>query len=138
MTTPWRRMILHFSQICLTLGLTFTDRSHSLVSVRDPAAGQVVRGELHLHAVAREDPDVVHAHLPGDVREHLVAVLELHPEHRVREWLDDRPLHEDRIVFRFRQGEPPTLLKPRTTQGRSSQTAQYKRIVRIRRSRHSD
>src|SRR5581483_11719832 len=40
---------------------------------------------------------------------HLVAVLELHPEHGVREWLDDRPLHEDRIVLGLRQGEPPTL-----------------------------
>jgi hypothetical protein len=45
------------------------------------------------------------------VRQHLVAVLELHPEHRVRERLDDRSLHEDRIVFGLRQGDPPTLSK---------------------------
>src|SRR5688572_7621574 len=109
-TTPWRRMILHFSQMGLTLGLTFTScSSASLVPVRDTTPREVIGGELDLDPVPREDPDVVHPHLSGDVRQDLVAVFELHPEHRVREWLDDRPLHEDRIVFGFCQGDPPTL-----------------------------
>ena len=108
-TTPWRRITLHFSQMGLTLGLTFTATPLLLVSIRDAASGQVVRRELDLDPVSGEDPDVVHPHLPGDVRQHFVAVLELHPKHGVREWLDDRPLHEDRIVFGLCQGEPPTL-----------------------------
>src|SRR6188768_3659196 len=65
----------------------------------DAAAGQVVRAELHHHAVLGEDPDVVLAHLPGDVREDLVTVRELYPEHRVRECLDDRALDLDDAVL---------------------------------------
>src|SRR5688500_10913586 len=133
-TTPWRRMILHFSQMGLTLGLTFTScSSASLVPVRDATPCEVIGGELDLDPVPGEDPDVVHPHLAGDVRQDLVAVLELHPEHGVREWLDDRPLHEDRIVFGFCQGDPPTLsMFPRRERpaGRSSQTREYKRDSR--------
>ena len=41
----------------------------------------------------------MHPHLPGDVREHLVAVLELDTEHGVRQRLDHRSFNEDRVVF---------------------------------------
>src|SRR6478609_2656372 len=78
-----------------------------LVAVRDPTPGEVVGGELHLHLVAGEDADVVHAHLPGDVRQHLVAVLQLHPEHGVREGLEDRAFEHDGVVFRLGQRRPP-------------------------------
>src|SRR5262245_5472180 len=71
----------------------------SLVPVGDATAPEVVRGELDLHPVAGEDPDVVHPHLPGDVCEHLVPVLELDTEHRVGQRLDHRSLHEDRVVL---------------------------------------
>src|SRR5688500_9426226 len=54
-----------------------------LVPVGDPTPGEVVRGDLHLHAVPRQDADAVHAHLPGAVRQHLVAVLQLDLEHGV-------------------------------------------------------
>src|SRR5712692_2394615 len=67
--------------------------------VRDAPAGQVVGRELHLHAVARQDPDEVHPHLAAHVREHFVAVLQLHPEHRVRQRLHHSPLDLDRIFF---------------------------------------
>src|SRR5689334_11975685 len=50
------------------------------VAVEDPASGQVVRAELHEYAVVREDLDVVLADLSADVREHVVAVLQLHLE----------------------------------------------------------
>src|SRR5438093_1948195 len=96
-TRPWRRITLHFSQIRLTLGRTFmSPRSgRLLVPVRDSATGQVVGRELHLDAVAGEDPDVVHPHLPRDVGENLVAVVELQAEHRVGEGLGDLALQHD-------------------------------------------
>src|SRR4051794_4155937 len=96
-TRPCRRITLHLSQIFLTLGLTFTTSSWSgrggaypcarwaalLVAVDDASAGEVVRAELDDHTVLGKDADVVLAHLPRDVGEHLVAVLQLHAEHRV-------------------------------------------------------
>jgi len=98
-------MTLHFSQIFFTLGRTFIVLLFRLlVAIRDTTAGEVVRGELNLDLVAREDSDVVHPHLPGDVRQHLVAVLELHAEHGVRQGLDDRAFEHDGVVFRLGQG----------------------------------
>src|ERR671921_3488 len=103
MTRPWRRITWHLSQIGLTLGLTFIDGgpfgsagavsigelayARSLVAVDDPASGEVVRRELHHHAVLGEDPDVVLTHLAADVGEHLVPVAQLHAEHRIRQGL---------------------------------------------------
>src|SRR5690606_37454449 len=91
----------------LTDGLdarTYLHGAPSLVAVGDATPGEVVGRELHLHPVTREDADVVHAHLAGDVGQHLVAVLELDTEHRVGEGLHDGPLHDDRIFLWFRQG----------------------------------
>src|SRR5580658_6179225 len=100
MTTPCRRMTLHFSQIALTLGRTFIALpvsfpgrpTRSLVPVRDAPSAQVIRGDLHLHAITREDADPVHPHLARAVGQHLVAVLELDAEHGVGQRLDDRSL----------------------------------------------
>src|SRR5215813_3563251 len=70
-----------------------------LVPVDDSTAAQVVRAELDNHAVVREDPDVVHPHLPADVGEYLVPVVQLHPEEGVRQRLDHRALDLDGAVF---------------------------------------
>src|SRR5712691_11694115 len=67
----------------------------SSVAVGDAAAVQVVRGELDLDFVAREDADVVLAHLAGDRRENAVAALELDPEHRAGQRLYDLALDLD-------------------------------------------
>src|SRR5206468_12564795 len=72
----------------------------SSVSVRDPSSGQVVGRELDLDLVAREDADVVLAHLPGDRgQDRLVHPVDLYPEHRARERLDDLALHLDFLFF---------------------------------------
>src|SRR5680860_404913 len=70
-----------------------------LVPVGDAAAVEVIRGQLDLHAVARQDADVVPAHLAGDVPEDLVVVVELDAEHRVREGLYDLALHLNLLLF---------------------------------------
>src|SRR5260370_40467550 len=90
MTRPCRRMIRHLLQIFLTLGLTFTVLSplclgSLLVPVHDPPATEVVGAELYDYPVVRQDADVVHPHLPADVSENLVPVVQLHPEEGVRQ-----------------------------------------------------
>src|SRR5919204_852991 len=67
--------------------------------VGDPAAREVVRGQLHLDLVAREDPDVVLAHLSRDRGEDGMTAVELHPEHRARERLGDLAFDLDLLFF---------------------------------------
>ena len=71
----------------------------SSIPVNDPAALEVVRRHLDAYLVSGEDPDVVHPHLPRDVTQHLVPVVELHPEHCVRKRLDDGANYLNYVVF---------------------------------------
>src|SRR5690349_20702217 len=96
MVEPCRLMTRQRSHMGLTDGRTFID---SPVPVGDATAVQVVRTELDLHLVARKDADVVLAHLPGDRGEYGLAALELHPEHRARESLDDLAFHLDLLFL---------------------------------------
>src|SRR5207244_13405723 len=68
--------------------------------VRDPAPREVVRRQLDLHPIAREDPDEVHPHLAAHVREHPVTVVQLHSEHRVGQRLHHGPFDLDRVFLR--------------------------------------
>src|SRR5436309_11622516 len=70
-----------------------------LVAVDDPSPRQVVGRQLHCHLVAGQDLDEVHAHLARDVGQDLVTVLQLHPEHRVREGLDYRTFDLDALFL---------------------------------------
>src|SRR4029450_9262798 len=101
-TRPWRRITLHFSQILLTLGRTFI-AIPSFVAIGDATPAEVVGRELDLHTITREDADVMHAHLAGDVGQDLVPVLQFDTEHRVGEGFGHRPLQDDRIFLGFRQ-----------------------------------
>src|SRR5690606_22190325 len=67
----------------------------------------VVWSEFHLDAVAGQDADVMHAHLSGDVGQHLVAVLQFDAEPGVRERFDDRSFENDRVFLLLCQNYPP-------------------------------
>ena len=78
-------------------------QAHSQLPVSsyfDPA----VRGELYLNLVAGQNTDVVHSHLSGDMRQYLVAILELNTKHGVRKRLDNGALKHDGVFFRLGQG----------------------------------
>src|SRR6266700_4257899 len=90
----------------------------------DPAAGQIVGRELHQHPVFRQDPDVVLADLPADVREHPVTVLELHGEHGAAQALDDAPLDFDAVLLpRHRPNSRPLLTRRPPTPSISARAA---------------
>jgi hypothetical protein len=73
----------------------------SSVSVGDPASGQVVRGQLDLHLVAGEDPNVVLPHLTGDGGKDIVTAVDLHSEHGARKRFDDLSLDLDLLLFGY-------------------------------------
>src|SRR5918995_2477733 len=90
MVRPCRLITRQRSHMGLTDGRTFMMKlGSSAIAEGDPAAGEVVGRELDLDAVAGGDADVVLPHLPRDRGEHGVAFVQLHPEHRARERLDD-------------------------------------------------
>src|SRR4029078_7910222 len=74
-------------------------RGRLLVAIGDSPSGEVVGSELDLHLVAGCDADVIHAHLAGDVSEHLVPVLQLDTEHGIRQRFGDGAFHQDHVVF---------------------------------------
>src|SRR5215208_1075440 len=95
MVLPCRLMTRHRSHMGLTDGLTFI----SAIPVRDPAAREVVRRQLDLHLVAREDPDVVLPDLPRDRRENVVPAFDFHPKHRARQGLGDLAFDLDLVLL---------------------------------------
>src|SRR5687768_2866010 len=71
-----------------------------LVSVGDATSRQIVRRELDQHFVAGKDADEVLSHLAGDVGQDFVLVLQLDLKHRVRQCLEDRSCHFNRVFLR--------------------------------------
>lgn len=69
-------------------------------SVNDSSAFEVVRRNLHHHAVARNDTDKVLPHFAGDVRHHCVAVLKLNAKLCIRKCLNDITFYLDCFFFR--------------------------------------
>src|ERR1700712_3428365 len=98
--TPDRRTASSSTTRPLTARVTRpTTGARSAVAVDDAPAREVVRGQLDLHAIARQDADVMPAHLARDVGQHLVIVVESHAEHGVGECFGDLSLELDLLFF---------------------------------------
>jgi hypothetical protein len=66
----------------------------------DASTTQIIRGEFHSHFIARQDTDVMHPHLAGDVPEDHMPVFQLHTKRCIWEVLLNLTLHLDDVVFR--------------------------------------
>src|SRR5689334_21569852 len=77
--------------------LTINQQLYLFRAKDDATAREIVGSQFDSHFIAGQDTDVVHPHLAGDVPQHYMAVLELHPECRIRQGLHDLPLH----LYRF-------------------------------------
>src|SRR2546430_2246526 len=101
-TTPLRRMILQLRQIFFTEARTFMSVpfENSLRAENDPRTGEIVGRQVHGHLVTRENLDVVHAHLSRNMPQHHVSVLQLYPECRIGQRLQDLTLHLYRFFLR--------------------------------------
>src|SRR6266508_2693457 len=112
MVLPCRLITRHRSHMGLTDGLTFI----SAIPIRDPAAREVVRRQLHLHLVAGKDPDVVLPHLPRDRRENVVPTFHLDTEHGAWQGLRDLAFDLDLVLLLGQIPFVSNALKMRTNQ----------------------
>ena len=71
----------------------------SLGAPGDPAAGQVIRGQLHRHLVAGQNPDEIHSELSGNMRQNHVSISNVYLERRVRQGLDNHAFHFNHVGF---------------------------------------
>src|SRR5262249_53378569 len=69
------------------------------IPVDNPSAGQIIRRELHYHLVARQYLYEIFTHLPGDMRQYLMFVLQFDPKHSVRQRLYYRSDYFDCFFF---------------------------------------
>ena len=106
MILPLRLMILHFSHIFFTEGLTFIVMMPPCLWFRllgtpcDPALRQIVRGHFHRDFVTGQNADKVHPQLAGNVRQDLVAVLKLYLKGRVGQRIRHHAFQFDNVLFR--------------------------------------
>ena len=103
MTLPCLLMILHFSQIFFTDGLTFIGYQPFLNLFRTPgdtALIQVVDGDLYGHLVTGQNLDIIHAQLSGNMSGNDVLIRQLDFEGRVGQCLNNDALKLDNIVLR--------------------------------------
>src|SRR5699024_8444137 len=99
MTRPFRRMILHFSHMGLTDGLTFMSKLLLLTTPGNPATGQVVGTHLHRDFVTRQNSDEIHSEFSGNVRQNGMAISNIYLECGVGQRLYDGTLDFDHIGF---------------------------------------
>jgi hypothetical protein len=72
------------------------------ITVKNPPTRQVVRRQLNQYPVSREDLDVMHTDLPGNVSQQLMATVKTNLEHRVRQILHHNTLYlNSRFLFRL-------------------------------------
>src|SRR3981081_3538822 len=82
-------------------GLVPASRGRLLISIYDAAARQIVRRKLHGDFVACKDTNKIFAHLPGNMREHAMFVLQFDTEHGIGQRLNYRRHHFDGIFLRI-------------------------------------
>ncbi len=70
-----------------------------LVPVCDASPRPVVGRDLDGDPVTGEDLDVVHPHLPRDVSQHLMPIVEFHAEHRVGQCLVHYAFYGDALLL---------------------------------------
>ena len=98
-------MILHFSHMGFTDGLTFMlfnlhMRPLSLfTSPCDSAAGKIIGRHLNGHLVAGQDLNKVHPELAGNMRQNGVSTANIDREHGIRQCISYDALKFDYVVF---------------------------------------
>jgi hypothetical protein len=103
MTRPLRLMILHFSHMGFTDGLTFMVLPPYFAALlRAPgnsSAGQVIGRHLDRYLIAGKDADEIHAQLSGDMGKNLMSVADIHLKHGIRQCFNYGTFKLNYVVF---------------------------------------
>ena len=105
MMRPLRLMILHFSQIGLTDGLTFICPFllefvfSTLAAPGNASPGEIIGRNFDFDFIARIDADEVHTDLAGDLSHDFMPAGQLDAEIRVRQRLDDDAFYLDIVAL---------------------------------------
>ena len=75
------------------------DQQSGLVSVRNPAARQIVRRYLNRYTVAFEDTNAKAAEFAGDGCQHCRAIVQRHTKRRARKDFGDGPFEFYQVFF---------------------------------------
>ena len=62
---------------------------HSLIAINNPSPFQIIGRQLHQYCVPWEDLYEMHPHLAGNMGQNSMAILELDPEHGIRQSLNN-------------------------------------------------
>ena len=110
MILPWRLIILHFSHIFFTDGLTFISvlPFRLFHSPGYTALRKVVDRNLNGYAVARQYPDIIHSQLTGDMGINHMSVRQLNFEGCVGKRFRNHAFKLYNIIFR--QNNPSSVL----------------------------
>ena len=100
-------MILHFSHMGLTDGLTFILFNlhmrmvlfRLLTSPGDPTLRQIIRRHLNGYLVTGQDLNKVHSELAGNVCQNGVSTANIDREHGIRQCIGYDALKFDYVVF---------------------------------------
>ena len=100
-------MILHFSHMGLTDGLTFIlfnlhmriNLLCLLTSPGDPALGQIIGRHLNGYLVTGQDLNKVHSELAGNICQNGVAIADIYVKHSIRQRISYDALNLDYVVL---------------------------------------
>ena len=87
-----RTFIVHLRSI-LTPSLS------GLAAERNPAPAEIIGRQFYSHTVTWKNLDVMHAHLPGYVRQNLMAIVQFNLKHGIRQGLYNGSFNFNGIFF---------------------------------------
>lgn len=64
-----------------------------------PPPREVIQAHFHTNLITREDPDIVHPHLPGNGGQYLMTVLQFYLEHGITQCFRDNSVLFDQRLF---------------------------------------
>src|SRR5205823_14480401 len=87
-------------------------RAGLFITVDNSSAIQIVGRKLHSDFIARQNAYEVLAHLAGNMRQHLMFVLQLHPEHGIGQRFQNRCHYLNRVFLAHSLLESSRCLSP--------------------------